>query len=112
MGPIELTADLFFLNEIYFLLTLGNRIKFTTLGNVCDHKEMTILFGLTAVRHIYGERGYNISTMCMDNEFEPLSLDVKGVKINLNTTAADEHVPEIERQMRFLKESGVMFGIH
>ena len=29
---------------------------------------------------------------------------MKGVEINLNTTAADEHVPEIERHTRVVKE--------
>ena len=38
------------------------------------------------------------------DEFEALALYMKGVKINLNTTAADEHVPEIERQIRVVKE--------
>ena len=38
------------------------------------------------------------------DKFEALSLYMKGVKINLNTTAADEHVPEIERQTHVVKE--------
>jgi hypothetical protein len=38
----------------------------------------------------------------MDNEFAPLKDDLP--KINLNSTAADEHVSEIERQIRAIKE--------
>ena len=44
--------------------------------------------------------------MFMDNEFAPLANDMKGVQINLNTTAARGHVPEIERQIRVVKERG------
>ena len=104
MGPIELTADLFFVNNIPFLLTLGKRIKFTTLENVGNRKGTTLLCGMTAGPKFYGEHVYDISTMFMENDFEALALYMKGVKINLNTTAADEHVPEIERQIRVVKE--------
>jgi hypothetical protein len=40
----------------------------------------------------------------MDNEFEKLRPLVPG--ININTTAAKEHVPEIERRIRVIKERG------
>lgn len=41
----------------------------------------------------------------MDNEFEPLRGDVATkMKNELNVTAADEHVPEIERFIRTVKE--------
>ena len=65
-----------------------------------------LLRGLHAVRNIYLEQGHAVSTMFMDNEFAPLANDMKGVQINLNTTAAREHVPEIERQIRVVKERG------
>ena len=88
------------------MLTLGKRIKFMTLENVPDRKAITLLRGLHAVRNIYLEQGHAVSTMFMDNEFAPLANDMKGVQINLNTTAAREHVPEIERQIRVVKERG------
>ena len=95
MGPVDITADLFFVNSIPLLLTLGKRIKFMTLENVLNRKAVTLLRGIHAVRNIYLERGHAVSTMFMDNEFAPLANDTKGVQINLNTTAAQEHVPEI-----------------
>ena len=42
--------------------------------------------------------------MVMDGEFEPLCTDLKLLGIELNTTSRDEHVPEIERQIRVIKE--------
>jgi hypothetical protein len=38
----------------------------------------------------------------MDGKFECLRKDITGVQ--LNTNAADEHIPYIERQIRFIKE--------
>ena len=40
----------------------------------------------------------------MDGEFAPLEADVKNLGMQLNTTAANEHVPQIERQIRVIKE--------
>jgi hypothetical protein len=38
----------------------------------------------------------------MDREFECLRSNLP--ELNLNTTAASDHVPDVERQMRVLKE--------
>jgi hypothetical protein len=40
----------------------------------------------------------------MDGEFESIRGDLATLKINLNTTSNNEHVPEIERHIRTLKE--------
>jgi hypothetical protein len=40
----------------------------------------------------------------MDREFECLRLEVLGHGVHLNTTAASEHVPDIERHIRLIKE--------
>ena len=75
-----------------------------TFENVCDRKAMMLLRGLTAARHIYGERGYDISKMFMDNDFNPLALGTNGVKINQNNTATDYYVPAVKHQIRNVKE--------
>ena len=40
----------------------------------------------------------------MDGQFEPLLGDLAEMGLQLNTVSNDEHVPEIERQIRTLKE--------
>ena len=42
--------------------------------------------------------------MFMENEFEVLEADLNEVQATLNTTAASKHVPEIQRQIRVIKE--------
>jgi hypothetical protein len=42
--------------------------------------------------------------MIMDGEFVPLKHDLATAGIVLNTTAANEHVPKTERQIRVIKE--------
>ena len=40
----------------------------------------------------------------MDGQFEPLRGNLAELGIVLNTASNDEHVPEIERQIRTVKE--------
>ena len=40
----------------------------------------------------------------MENGFKVLEADLKEVQVTLNTTASREHVPEIERKIRAIKE--------
>ncbi len=42
--------------------------------------------------------------MLLDGEFIPLKYILSSAGIILNTTAANEHVPKIERQIRVIKE--------
>ena len=50
---------------------------------------------------MYTTRGLNVQSILMDREFQCLEglLPTK-----INTTGADEHVPEIERRNRVIKE--------
>jgi hypothetical protein len=42
--------------------------------------------------------------MFTDGQFEPLRAELADLQINLNTVSNDEHVPEIERHIRTVKE--------
>jgi hypothetical protein len=53
---------------------------------------------------LYTARGFTVKSMLMDGEFVPLKHDLSMAGIILNTTAANEHVPKIERQIRVSKE--------
>jgi hypothetical protein len=53
---------------------------------------------------MYARGGFTVGTILMDNEFEKVRALVPG--LHINTTAAKEHVPEIERRIRLIKERG------
>ena len=65
-----------------------------------DRKEKTAIKLLQGVIKMYEHRGFNIDMILGDNEFEPL----RGPFPQLNTAAAGEHVPDIERCIRTIKE--------
>jgi hypothetical protein len=71
---------------------------------VTNRSEPNLIKSLLKIIYLYKARGFNPSTALMDREFECLPLDLLSHGFNLNTTVASEHVPEIERQIRLIKE--------
>lgn len=57
---------------------------------------------LTRVLRLYGRAGFVVQTALMDREF--VAVADKCPTLLINTTAANEHVPEIERAIRLVKE--------
>jgi hypothetical protein len=64
------------------------------------------------VIRVYTRGGFVVQTMMMDMEFKKL-VDLLP-NVTINTTAAREHVGEIERKIRVIKESarGTMNTLH
>lgn len=62
---------------------------------------------MTAVKHVcnlYRVNGFIIQTALMDGGFAHLEDACRTLHIHLNTTSRDEHVGEIERYIRTVKE--------
>ena len=70
-------------------------MKFTTIENVVDRKAATLLKSLRSIKSVYTNKNIFITTLYMDNEFEVLCKALRDKGFTLNTTAADEHVPQI-----------------
>ena len=65
-----------------------------------NRQEATIKNKLRAVIHLYEQHGFRVTSIMADPEFEPL----RAAFPQLNTCGADEHVPEIERFIRTVKD--------
>jgi hypothetical protein len=101
---VTLCADIMFINKLPFLVTCSRNIKFDTAELLENRERKSILQALTKVIRIYKARGLDVQFMLMDGEFEPLRDDLTTLKVTLNVTANDEHVGEIERYIRTVKE--------
>ena len=101
---VTLGVDVMYVNSIPFLVTVSRNIQFGTVEALKSTKMETILECLKKVVKVYMQRGFRVIETHMDGEFESLRGDLAELKINLNTTARDEHVPEIKRYIRTLKE--------
>ena len=78
-------------------------MKFTTIENVVDRKMAILLKALRSIESVYTNKNIIITTLYMDNDFEVLCNALQDKGITLNTTADDEHVSQIERQIKVVK---------
>jgi hypothetical protein len=101
-----LTTDIFFVNKIPFFLTLSRKICFTAVNHLADRTVPKIFKAFIEMYQYYLQRGFHIKTVHADGEFAPLNPLIEsmtgGTMVNL--ASANEHVPEIERRIRVLKE--------
>ena len=65
--------------------------------------------GLKRVINLYHARGIHVNQINTDNEFECIKNNI--LPTNLNVAAAEEHVGEIERSIRTMKE-GTRYDVH
>jgi len=101
-----LTADLFFVNKTPFFLTLSGWTCFAAVNHLADRKAGTIFAAFKEMHQCYLHRGFRITTLHVDGEFEPLKPMMQALPGGpmANTASANEHVPEIERRVRVVKE--------
>ena len=103
-GEIALCMDLMYVNKVPLLVTLSRNIKFGTMEAVSDRTEATILKCIKGVVTLYRKARFKVTTALMDGEFIPLRGGLVELGIRLNETSRDEHVGDIERYIRTVKE--------
>lgn len=101
---IHLYINIFFVNKLPFLITLSEGMRFISMEYLPNRQEGTIFKALMRVRKIYNLRQFKVQHITADSEFEVLRPDLSNNQIILTTVADDEHVPQIERCIRTVKE--------
>jgi hypothetical protein len=103
---VTMSADIFFVNKIPLFLTLSRKICFTAVNHLANRTVKTIFKAYKEIHKFYLNRGFHITTLLVDGEFAPIQVLIQsmtgGPQVHL--TSASEHVPEIERQIRVVKE--------
>ncbi len=102
-GHVTLVADVMFVNSILFLVLASRSINLITIEHAPPPRTASSLGALLlCIIRVYAKAGFTVSTIIMDYEFEKVRDHVPS--ININTTAVPEHVGEIERKIRVVKE--------
>jgi hypothetical protein len=101
---MTLSGDLLFVNKAPFFATISDHIKITTAEHIANRKIKSLVQASKHVQAVYAARAFHDKSMLMDGEFVHLKYDLSSTGIILNTTAANEHVPKIEGQIRVIKE--------
>ena len=99
---ITLCADIMFINTNPVLITILCHLHYST-GQVLRSTKLNDLEGnLINVMKEYQYRGFAIRLLLVDKQFE--GLEHRFVGVTVNTVSRDEHVPEVERLTRTIKE--------
>ena len=101
---ITIAADILFVNKIPHFASISRNIKFTTVQHISSRNIQQNKKYIKTIVNIYSMRGFRVETAIMDGEFLPLQEDLIDMGITLNPCAANEHVPDIERQIRVMKD--------
>jgi hypothetical protein len=99
---LRLFLDIFWVNGSPYFHTISQWIKFRTVTPIENRSKKTLLMEAQAVINMYQARGFNITRLEADQEFSCIVNDV--LPIDLNIADADDHVPEVERVIRTIKE--------
>jgi hypothetical protein len=103
---VFLTTDIFFVNKIPFFLTLSRNKCFTAVNHLTDRTVPQIFKAFTEMYQYYLQRGFHITTVHADGELSPLKTLIEAMpgEPMVNLASSKEHVPEIERRIRVVKE--------
>jgi hypothetical protein len=100
---ITLYFEIMFEKKTAFLVTVSRHIRFGTTERLPSGQAGVVIKALLRVMAVYRQRGFRVEECIADDEFEALREDLAGIA-RLNVASEDEHVPEIERYIRTLKE--------
>jgi Zinc knuckle len=87
---VTLCADIMYVNKLPFLVTTSRDLRFGTAEFLLNRQEDNV--------------GHSINMVHADGEFEVLRDQLARSGAGLNVCANDEHVPEVERFIRTVKE--------
>ena len=97
---VTIGIDIMFVNKIPFLVTISCDMKFGTVEALNNQQITTVADKLKTVINLYSYCGFSMDAITADQEFEPLCPWYP----MLNCAGADEHVPEVERYIRTVKD--------
>ena len=103
---VTLLVDVFFVNNIPFLIPLSRNIRFTTVTHLADQRSNTIFKALKGIVLYYFQCGFQVTVVTADGEFASLQecmVKLPGVP-HLNHASASKHKPYIKRQIHVVKE--------
>ncbi len=99
---VILTADVMFVNGIAILITLSRKLRLATIEQLPTRMATQLSNSLTKIVRLYARTGFIICVIMMDQEFD--KVEDTNEMVEINTTAAREHVSKIERYIRPTKE--------
>eukprot|EP00804_Cyclotella_cryptica_P005483 CCRYP_003006-RA/>CCRYP_003006-RA protein AED:0.20 eAED:0.20 QI:0/-1/0/1/-1/0/1/0/138 len=92
-----------FVSGLPFLVTLFRCVRYVTVQFMPRRTAGELANAIKLVMTLYQRAGFICQAALMDEEFEKLKQKLVNL-IEVNITSKNEHVPEIERKIRHIKE--------
>jgi hypothetical protein len=99
---VTFCLDLFYVLGLGFSLSTSRSLRYLSSQHISDRTRPNITACVAADLSTYRARGFTPTAIHADNEF---SLQQVFPDIHFSICSADDHVPEIERAVRTVKES-------
>ena len=101
---VTVAVDIMFVNKVPYLMSTSRHIRFVTAEMIKNVKRETLMTALKQIVNAYKNGGLSVTVVLADNQFECTRDGLASHGIQLNIASANEHVPEIERCIRTVKE--------
>ena len=101
-NSIFVCMDFFFVQGVCFLHSISQGYQFRTVEATPNRSKATILKGFNNVLNTIQPRGITINELRGDQEFQCITDEIRPIKANL--ASPGEHVPEVERSIRTIKD--------
>ena len=102
-NDVTLCIDVFFINGLAFFHSISRNIQFRAVEEIPSRAYKHLLLSVQNILNVYQAREFNVHIIRGDLEFDCLREDAF-LPIQFHPAAKGEHVPEIERSIRTLKE--------
>jgi hypothetical protein len=101
---VTLAVNVVFINRVPFLVSVSQGINSVTAEHMPSHTAKQLAAGIRCIMDLYSCGEFQVGTVLMDNKFEMLRVLIP--ILVMNTIAAKDHLPEVERRIRLIKEHG------
>ena len=103
-GNVTMAIGIMAINKIPFMVSISTHIHFGTAELIRNKTKRTLLVSMQQILRAYHARGFQVTTVLADGGFECIRNGLADMGITLNVASRNEHVPEIERYSRTIKE--------
>ena len=103
-GEVMLAVGIMAINKIRFMITTSRHLHFGMAELIWNKAKGTLMTSIHQVVRAYHARGFRICNILADGGFECIRNNLADMGISLNFTSRNEHVPEVERYIRMIKE--------
>ena len=105
LEKVTMSLDIFYVDRIPYLITISRKLLFTTARGLQSRDHDTVMSAIMEVISLYKMHKHEVDLILSDNEFGPLKERIrKDAGAELNLSSPNEHVPEVERNIRLIKE--------